>query len=135
MDATSLTMLRLAWDLETNLLISLCSFIYALPICPDPAASCAVKKHNKEDLNADTTKNACRVDVHDHAPVHQGHVSFSFLTPFELVYEPFASQMFLLSALTHGRFASSLCLCLCFCLSLPRNVTRPLVYFSGFTGK
>ena len=33
MAATSLTMLRLAWDLETNLLISLCFFIFALLIC------------------------------------------------------------------------------------------------------
>ena len=70
MAATSLTMLRLDWDLETNLLISLCSFIFALPICPDPAASCVVSKHNKEDLSADTTKNVCRDDVHDRAPVH-----------------------------------------------------------------
>ena len=59
MAATSLTMLRLAWDLETNLLISLCFFIFALLICPDPAASCVVSKYNKEDWNADTTKNAC----------------------------------------------------------------------------
>ena len=72
MAATSLTILRLAWDLVTNLLISLCFFIYALLVCPDLAASCAVKKHNKEDLNADTTKNACRVGVHDHALVRQG---------------------------------------------------------------
>ena len=64
MAATSLTMLRLAWDLETNLLISLCSFIFAIPICLDPAASCVVSKYNKEDLSADTTKNACRDDVH-----------------------------------------------------------------------
>ena len=82
--ATSLTMLRLAWDLETNLLISLCSFIFALLICPDPAASCAVSKHNKEDFSADTTKNVCRDDVHDRAPVHQGHVSVSFLTLLRL---------------------------------------------------
>ena len=71
-------MLRLVWDLETNLLISLCFFIFALLICPDPAVSCAVSKHNKEDLSADTTKNVCRDDVHDRAPVHQGHVSVSF---------------------------------------------------------
>ena len=71
----------LAWDLETNLLISLCSFIFALLICPDPAASCVVNKHNKEDLSADTTKNVCRDDVHDRAPVHQVLVSVSFLTP------------------------------------------------------
>ena len=46
MAATSLTMLRLAWDLETNLLISRCSFIFALLICPDPAVSFVVSKHN-----------------------------------------------------------------------------------------
>ena len=80
MAATSLTMLRLAWDLETNLLISGCSFIFVIPICPDPAASCVVSKHNEEDLSADTTKNVCRDDVHDRAPVHQGLVSVSFPT-------------------------------------------------------
>ena len=80
MAATSLTMLRLAWDLETNLLISLCFFIFALLICPDPAASCVVSKHNKEDLSADTTKNLCRDDVHDRAPVYQGLLSVSFPT-------------------------------------------------------
>ena len=64
MAATSLTMLRLAWDLETNLLISRCSFIFALLICLDPAVSCVVSKHNKEDLSADMTKNVCRDDVH-----------------------------------------------------------------------
>ena len=36
----------------------------------------------------------------------------------EVACEPFASQLFLISALTHGRFGSSLCLCLCLCLSL-----------------
>ena len=80
MGATSLTMLRLAWDLETNLLISRCSFIFALLICLDPAASCVVSKHNKEDLGAETTKNVCRDDSHDRAPVHQGLVSVSFPT-------------------------------------------------------
>ena len=80
MAATSLTMLRLAWDLETNLLISRCSFILALLICPDPAVSCVVSKHNKEDLSADTTKNVCRDDVHDRAPVYQGLLSVSFPT-------------------------------------------------------
>ena len=113
MAATSLTMLRLAWDLETNLLISLCFFIFAPLICPDPAASCVVSKHNKEDLSADTTKNVCRVDVHDRAPVRHCHVSVSPFTPFTIACEPFASQLCLLSALTHGRFDSSLCLCLC----------------------
>ena len=85
MSATSLTILRLAWDLETNLIISRCSFIFALLICLDPAASCVVSKHNKEDLSADTTKNVCRDDVHDRAPVHQGLVSVSFLTLLRLL--------------------------------------------------
>ena len=80
MAATSLTMLCLAWDLETNLLTSLCSFIFALLICPDPAVSCAGSKHNKEDLSADTTRNVCRDDVHDRAPVYQGLLSVSFPT-------------------------------------------------------
>ena len=80
MAATSLTMLCSAWDLETNLLISRCSLIFAPQICPDPAVSCVVSKHNKADLSADTTTNVCRDDVHDHAPVRQGHVSFSFPT-------------------------------------------------------
>ena len=31
---------------------------------PDPAVSCEVSKHNKEDLSADMTKNVCRDDVH-----------------------------------------------------------------------
>ena len=114
MAATSLTMPRLAWDLETNLLISRCSFIFALLICPDPAAECVVSKHNKEDLSADTTSmNVCRDDVHDRAPVHQGHVSVSPFTPFEVACEPFVSLLFLISALTHGRLDSSLCLSVC----------------------
>ena len=109
MAATSLTMLRLAWGLETNLLTSLCSFIFALLICPDPTASCVVSKHNREDLSADTTKNECRDDVHDRAPVHQGHVSVSFLTLLRL---PVSILLVSCSLLTHGRFASNLCLCL-----------------------
>ena len=84
MAATSLTMLRLAWDFGTNLLIFLSFFIFAPLFCPDPAASCVVSKHNKEDLSADTTKNVCRDDVHDRVPARQGHVSVSFLTPSRL---------------------------------------------------
>ena len=64
MAATSLTMQRLALDLGINLLIFRCSFIFAIPICPDPAVSCVVSKHNKEDLSADMTTNVCRDDVH-----------------------------------------------------------------------
>ena len=64
--------------------------------------------------------NVCGDDVHDRAPVRQGHVSVYPFTPFEVACEPFASQLCLLSALTQGRFASSLslslCLCLCLCL-------------------
>ena len=64
MAATSLTTRCLAWDLGTNMLIFRCSFIFAIPIRPDPAVSCVVSKHNKEDLSADMTKNVCRDDVH-----------------------------------------------------------------------
>ena len=64
MAAVSLKMRCLAWGLGTNLLIFPCSFIFAIPICPDPAVSCVVSKHNKEDLSADMTKNVCRDDVH-----------------------------------------------------------------------
>ena len=114
MAATSMTMLRSAWDLETKLLIFLFFFIFVLLICLDPAASCVVSKPNKEDLSAYTTNmNACGDDVHDRVPVRQGHVSVFLFTPFEVACEPFASQLCLLSALTRGRFASSLCLCLC----------------------
>ena len=101
MAATRLTMLRLAWDLETNLLISRCSFIFALLICPDPAASCVVSKHNKEELSADTTKNVCREDVHDRAPVHQGVCECFFSHTSEVACEPLASLLFLASPLTH----------------------------------
>ena len=118
MAATSLTMLRLAWDLETNLLISRCSFIFALLICLDPAVSCVVSKHNKEDLSADTTKNVCRDDVHDRAPVYQGFLSVSFPTLLRLRVSLLVSLLFLTSPLTPGRFDSSLCLSLSLSLSL-----------------
>ena len=51
----------------------LCSSTFATPIFPDPAVSCVVSKHNKEDLSADMTNlSVPRNDAHDHAPVHQG---------------------------------------------------------------
>ena len=79
-----------------------------------------MSKPNKENLSADTTNmNACRDDVHDRAPVRQGRVSVSPLTPFEVACEPFASQLCVLSALTHGRFGfKSLSLSLSFSFSL-----------------
>ena len=64
MVATNLTMLRLALDPGISLLTSLCFSTFATPIFPDPAVSCVVSKHNKEDLSADTTKNVYRDDVH-----------------------------------------------------------------------
>ena len=121
MAATSLTM-RYAWlgTLETNLLISRCSFIFALLICPDPAVSCVVSKHNKEDLSADTTKNVCRDDVHDRAPVYQGLLSVSFPTLLRSRVRSLLflkSDVLLTSPLTRGRFdPSSLCLCECLCV-------------------
>ena len=113
MAATSLTVLRLAWDLETKLLIFLFFFLSVLPICLDPAASCVVSKRNKEGLSADTTNmNVCGDDLHDRDPVRQGHVSVSLFTPSAVARESFAGQLCLPTALTLGRFASSLCLCL-----------------------
>ena len=53
----------------------------------------------------------CEEDVHDRDPVRQGHVSAFPFTPFAIASESFAGQLCLLSALTLGRFASSLCLC------------------------
>ena len=55
-------------------LIFRCSFIFAIPICPDPAVSCVVSKHNKEDLSANVIKNVCRDDgnAHDRASLYQG---------------------------------------------------------------
>ena len=82
MAATSLTMQRLAWDLEIKLLTFLFSSISVPPICLDPAASCVVNKRNKEGVSADTTKNVCRDDVHDRAPVYQGLLSVSFFPHF-----------------------------------------------------
>ena len=46
MAATSLTVLRLAWDLEIKLLTFLFSFISVRPICLDPA-SCVVNKRKQ----------------------------------------------------------------------------------------
>ena len=110
MDATSLTMRCLAWDLETNLLIFWYSFIFAKPICPDPAVSCAVSKHNKEDLSADMTKNVCRDDVH--LPRLHKHDSSRFLwtacehmSRHSRIGDSFVSW-------TNFCFVS-LCLCLC----------------------
>ena len=62
--------------------------------------------------------NVCRDDVHDRAPVRQGHVSVSPFTLFEVACEHFLSLLFPLSPLTRGRFDSSLCLCLCLCFCL-----------------
>ena len=54
-----------------------CSFTFAIPIFPDPAVSCVVSKHNKEDLSANMTKNVCRDDgnAHDRASLYQGKTS------------------------------------------------------------
>ena len=102
--AASLTTQRLAFDLETNLLISLCFFIFALLIFPDPAVSCAVSKHNKEGLTANMTNlSVRRNDAHDHAPAHQGVSDASRQDHMS----PSRSEK-----LSAGRFALSLCLCL-----------------------
>ena len=119
MAATSLTTHRWASDLVINLLTSLCSNIFVPPICLAPTASCAANTHNKEEWNAGITNMTVREeDVHDRHHVYQGHVSAYLVTPSAVDCESFAGQLCLLTALTHGCFASSLCLCLCLCLSL-----------------
>ena len=55
-------------------------------------------------------------NVHDRDPDRQGHVSAFPFTPSAIASESLASQLCLPTALTHGRFASSLCLCLSVCL-------------------
>ena len=67
-----------------SLLTSLFSSTFATPMYPAPAVSCVVSRHNKKDLSADATKNEGRDEVHDHALVHQGHVSVSYLTLLRL---------------------------------------------------
>ena len=75
--------------------------------------------HNKEEWNAGITNMTVREeDAHDRDPVRQGQVSAFPFTSFVVASESFASQLCLPTALTHGRFASSLCLCLCLFLFL-----------------
>ena len=83
---------------------------------PGPPASHAASMHNKEEWNAGITNMTVREgDVHDCDPVRQGHVSAFPFTPSAVARESFASQLCLLTVLTLGRFAASLCLCLCLC--------------------
>ena len=73
--------------------------------------------HNKEEWIASITNMTVREeDAHDCDPVGQGHMSAFLFTPSAVARESFASQLFLPTALMHGRFASCLCLCLCLCL-------------------
>ena len=63
-------------------------------------------------------------DVHDCDPVRQGHGSAFLVTPSAVARESFASQLCLPTALTLGRFATSLCLCLCTILQQPHRHTH-----------
>ena len=118
MAATSMITQRLASDFVINPLISLCSYISIPLSCLAPTASCAANMHNKEEWNAGITNMTVHEeDVHDRDPVRQGPVSASPFTPSAVACESLAS-LCLPTALTHGRFASSLCLCLCLCLCL-----------------
>ena len=118
MAATSMIMQRLTSDLVTNPLTFPCFYIFVPLTYLAPTASCAANMHNKEGWNAGITDMTVREeDVHDRHPVCQGHVSAFPFTPFTIVSESFASQLCLPTALTHGRFASSLCLSICLCLS------------------
>ena len=106
--------------LVINPLTSLCSYIFVPPICLAPPASCAANMHNKEEWNAGITNMTVREDdAHDRVPAYQGHVSAYLFTPSAVACESSASPLCLLTALTHGRFASSPCPCLLsfvFCL-------------------
>ena len=119
MAATSLTMQRSASDLVIKPLTFLCSYISAPLTFLAPTASCAANMHNKEEWNAGIANMTVREeDVHDRDPVRPGHVSAFPFTPFAFACESLASQLCLLTTLTLGRFASSLCLCLCHCRCL-----------------
>ena len=110
--------LRSVPDLVINPLTFLCFYISEPLTYLAPTASYAVNMHNKEGLNADITDtNVYGDDVHDRNPVCQGHVSAFPFTPSAVsVSQAFASQLCLPTAMTLGRFASSLCLCVCLCL-------------------
>ena len=95
------------------------SFISVPPTCLAPTASCAAKMPNKEKWNAGITNMTVREeDVLDCDVAHHSHVSAFLVTPSEFARESLACQLCLPTALTLGRFASSLCLCLCLCLSV-----------------
>ena len=74
--ATNSITLHLALDPEIKPLTFLCFSTFAPPTYLAPTASCAVGKHNREDLSADITDtSACGDDVLDYDVVHQSHVS------------------------------------------------------------
>ena len=114
-----LTRPRFSWTSRPICSSPLCSFIFALLICRDPAASCVVSKHNKEDLSADTTKNVRGDDVHDRALVRQGLVSVSFLT---LLRSRVSLLLVCCSLHLHCRLdvLIQVCVCVFVCLFLQR---------------
>ena len=57
-------------------------------------------------------------DVHDCDPVRQGHVSAFLVTSSEFARESLASHFCSPTALTLGRFATSVCLCVCVSVSV-----------------
>ena len=117
MAATSLTMLRSVWFLETES-AHLPVFLHIRTTnLPGPSSIMRSEQAQQRRFERRHNKHECKCgdDVHDRAPVRQGHVSVSPFTPFEVACEPFVGQLCLLSALTQGRYASSLCLCHCLC--------------------
>ena len=133
MAATSLTMQRLASDLVINPLTSLCSYISVPPICLAPPA-CAANMHNKEKWNAGIINMTVREeDVHDCDPVRQGHASAFLVASSEFARESLAGQFCSPTALTLGRFATSLCLCLSASLSLCFSVSLSLCLSFSFS--
>ena len=119
MAATSMITQRLASDPEIKLLTFLFFSTFAPPTYLVPTASCAANMHNKEEWNASITNMTVREeDVHDCDPVRQGHVSALLVTSSEFARESLAGQFCSPTALTLGRFATSLSLSLSLSLCL-----------------
>ena len=79
----------------SNLLISLCSSIFAIPIFPDPAVSCAVSKHNKEGLSSNITNSSVRGDdVLDCDVAHHSHVSARLFPSLPFTCESLGTSCF-----------------------------------------
>ena len=120
MAATSLTMQRLALDPGINLLTSLCSSTFATSIFLDPAALCAVSKHNKKGMIENMIKLGVPRNVaRDRAPGRLDDSRFfvvSWLLPFYISESRFCDPV------VHAGYSVPMCALVG--LMVPR---RPLV--------